>query len=59
MTGSLSNDELMTKADLQLLREDFAQLRTGFRRSLLMLFLPLWIGVYATLGVLIFSIVKA
>ncbi len=49
--------ELATKADLQVLRTDLAEFKAEMRGSMLQFFVPLWIGVYATLGALIVSIV--
>lgn len=50
-------DELATKSDLQLLRTDLAEFKADMRGWMLTFFVPLWIGVYATLGALVISLV--
>jgi hypothetical protein len=61
-------EELATKSDLrelrhelsgeiQELRSDFAEFKADMRGWMLQFFVPLWIGVYATLGALVVSIV--
>jgi hypothetical protein len=53
----LGDQAVATKADIQELRTDFAEFKAEMRDWMLRYFIPLWIGVYGTLGALIVSIV--
>lgn len=51
---SVDTDQSATKADLEHMA---TQLKADMRGWMLSCFVPLWIGVYATLGALVISIV--
>jgi hypothetical protein len=53
----LGDQAVATKADIQELRTDFAEFKAEMRDWMPRYFVPLWIGVYGTLGALIVSIV--
>ena len=50
-------DELATKADIHMLKQEMSELKADMRGWMLSFFVPLWIGVYGTLAAVVVSIV--
>jgi hypothetical protein len=50
-------DDVATKSDIQELREDLLVFKAEVRHWMLAFFVPLWIGVYGTLGAIVVSLI--